>query len=45
VWVNAFPKGTSGVWETVDIGRFSGRSVYDNFSDEGFLYRPFRLKP
>jgi hypothetical protein len=28
------------VWEAADIGRFSGRSVCDSFSDEGFLYRP-----
>jgi hypothetical protein len=32
------------VWEAAGIGRFSGRSVYDSFSDERFLYRPFLLE-
>jgi hypothetical protein len=28
------------VWEVAGIGKFSSRSCYDGFSDEGFLYRP-----
>jgi hypothetical protein len=27
------------VTEELPVGRFSGRSYYDGFSDEGFLYR------
>jgi hypothetical protein len=32
------------VREAAGIGRFSGQSVYDSFSDEGFLYRPLLLE-
>jgi hypothetical protein len=32
------------VWEIASIGRFSGRSVYDSFSNEEFLYCPLLLE-
>jgi hypothetical protein len=38
--VNPFPEGASGVWGAAGIGRFSGQSLCDIFSGEGFLYRP-----
>ena len=38
--MNPFPEGASGVWGAAGIGRFSGQSLCDIFSGEGFLYRP-----
>jgi hypothetical protein len=33
-------KGATVVWGAASIGRFSGRSCCDGFSNEGFLYHP-----
>jgi hypothetical protein len=40
----SYLKGARVVWGAVSIGRFSDRSCYDDFSDEGFLYRPLLVE-